>query len=102
MKHTWGVLFFKKKFFFLIVLLRAEEEVGVHLSTIPRLLATGIVNSEKSDLYNRLRLRVFLTLQHIVRRTSAILILMGLISATYFKYRLSVLDYSLAKSSNKS
>ena len=81
------------------MLLRAEEEVGVHLSTIPRLLATGIVNSEKSDLYSRLRLRVFLTLQHIVSRTSAILII---ISATYFKYRLSVLDYSLAKSSNKS
>lgn len=25
------------------MLLRAEEEVGVHLSTIPRLLATGMV-----------------------------------------------------------
>ena len=76
------------------MLLRAEEEVGVHLSTIPRLLATGIVNSEKSDLYNRLRLMVFLTLQYIVNKTSGILSLMGLISATYSKYRISVLDYS--------
>ena len=74
------------------MLLRAEEEVGVHLSTIPRLLATGIVNSEKSDLYNRLRLMVFLTLQYIVNKTSGSL--MGLISATYSKYRISVLDYS--------
>lgn len=76
------------------MLLRAEEEVGVHLSTIPRLLATGIVNSEKSDLYNRLRLMVFLTLQYMVNKTSGILSLMGLISATYSNYRISVLDYS--------
>ena len=66
----------------------------MHLSTIPRLLATGIVNSEKSDLYNRLRLMVFLTLQYMVNKTSGILSLMGLISATYSNYRISVLDYS--------
>lgn len=31
------------------MLLRAEEEVGVHLSTIPRLLATGMVTGKDSD-----------------------------------------------------